>query len=177
MGTVGVPAGVTVSFAPSTVTGTSTVATISVAGSVPAGGYNLSISASGAGVSAIASTFGLIVTSASSDVDYRFCSSGFGTGDDASFSAPLWFAFQSGNGAWTRVLPTTAGGVTSFRFSLTGPTGAVAFINEVVSGVRIPQGTRSSPLRRQEQAGSYSTTIRYGTREELVAIGGRPAAV
>ncbi|MCC6245377.1 MAG: hypothetical protein IT353_21225 [Gemmatimonadaceae bacterium] len=171
MGTVGVPSGVTVSFAPSTVTGTTTVATISVAGSVPAGGYNLSISATGAGVSAIASTFGIVVTSASSDIDYRFCTNGFGTGEESSFSAPLWFAFQSGNGAWTRVLPTTAGGVTSFRFSLSNATGAVAFINEVTSAVRMPQSTRPSPLRRQEQAGSYSTTIRYGTREELAAIG------
>ena len=39
---------------------------------------------------------------------------------------PLWVAFQDGDGAWTRALPTVSDGMTAFQFTFASNRGAIA---------------------------------------------------
>lgn len=175
----GAPSGVTVAFAPASVTGTASVATVTVGASVVAGTYAIQIGASGTGVTGVTITLSLTVTTSSSLVEYRFCASGVSTGE-GSFGAPSWFVFQSGNGPWTRVLPTTVGQLVVYRFTVTGPVGAVAFIDELNAADTPPSmaprraahlASRAAPSAASSAAAAWVTTFRYGTREELVSLG------
>ena len=116
----GLPAGVTASFSPASVTGTTSTLTLNVAASVAAGSYTGTITAAGTGVANATGTFGLTVTTAGTggggNIVYRFC---------AASSIPTFFAYRNGaSGAWTAV---TAGANNTFSFNLTAGTGQVAY--------------------------------------------------
>jgi len=173
----GAPSGVAVLFAPASLTSTSSVATVTVDATVPAGSYSIAVAASGAGVTTVTSPLSLMVTAPSSNVEYRFCATGVSTGE-GSWGAPAWLAFQSGNGAWTRVLPMTVGDLLVYRFTVTGPVGAVAFVNEVNVADNAPRAAHRAVAQRaaSNTLGSFAasvfiTTFRYGTRDELVSLG------
>ena len=69
-------------------------------------------------------------------------------------SRPVWLAYQSGDGAWTRVAPRAAGDTTTYAFSLRGR-GGVAVV------------TRSE----EEGEAAYELAVFYGAAEEIAAIG------
>ena len=59
--------------------------------------------------------------------------------------APIWLAFQDGDGAWTRALPDVSGSTTTFRHEFSSNRGAVAWVTPIISGqftlLRVLYGT------------------------------------
>jgi hypothetical protein len=115
----GLPAGVTAAFNPAAVTGTTSTLTLTVGGAVAAGNYTGVITGTTAGLADVTTNVALTVTATgggTGNVNWTFC-------ETARF--PLWFAFQNGTGAWTRVTST---GTTNRVYSFTvGATGGVAY--------------------------------------------------
>lgn len=119
------PANVTPSFAPATVSGTSSTLTLTVGAGAAAGSYNVTVTGTGTGVANQTTTVPLTITTAGGggSINWRFC--------DAT-RMPLWFAYRNGtNGAWVRVNAT---GGDTFSFSLTGGLGAVAYVQNLTGG-------------------------------------------
>jgi hypothetical protein len=71
-----------------------------------------------------------------------------------STSAPVWLAFQEGDGAWTRVAPRTGGDSVTYAFSVRGR-GGVAVVTRSDDG---------------GEAG-YELAVYYGTAAELASLG------
>ncbi|WP_373067722.1 beta strand repeat-containing protein [Gemmatimonas sp.] len=120
----GLPAGVTATFNPAAVTGTTSTLTLAVGGSVTAGSYTGVITGTATGLANVTANVtanvALTVTApggGTGNVNWTFC--------DASVY-PLWFAVQNGTGgAWTRVTST---GTTNRVFSFSaGSIGGVAY--------------------------------------------------
>jgi hypothetical protein len=105
-----------------TLSGTTTVAAVNGTATFS----TLSLNTSGAGYTLTATATGL--TGATSNA---FSISGGGGGGSLSYTfcsayAPIWFAVQDGNGAWTRVLPNS--GTTTYEFSLPSGKGGIAYV-------------------------------------------------
>lgn len=122
---------------------TTTTLTLQVAANAAPGAHALTVRASGSGVSAQTATFTLTVTPLNTgggggnvSVDFASC---------PAAARPSWFAFQDGDGAWTRV--TGANHV--YRFDVSSSKGAYAF--------------------KTNQGGGDLVTIHYLTRAELTA--------
>ena len=49
-------------------------------------------------------------------------------------AAPVWVAFQDGDGAWTRALPEASGGNVAFRHEFSSNRGAVATVVPIIDG-------------------------------------------
>lgn len=119
--TTAVPTGVTATFAPASVTGTSSVLTLAVASTVAAGTYTVGIGGTSPGVPGANATVTLTVAAApppppsGGSIAWTYC------GTDR----PAFFAVQDGSGPWTRV---TAGTDGVFRFDLTQSRGGVAAV-------------------------------------------------
>jgi hypothetical protein len=73
---------------------------------------------------------------------------GAGTWRVCAFDAIIWFAFQDGSGPWTRVNPVN----NSYTFNFASGRGAIAYVEP-------------------EQAGGFTTTVFFGSREELTSQG------
>jgi hypothetical protein len=115
----GNPAGMTVSFNPTPMTGNTSTVTVTVGSGVAVGNHTLTITG-GTGGAAGSPTTTLTVTvtqSSSSNLTWDFCSS-----DDL----PLKFWKQDG-GTWTEVTPTVVGNVTRYTFTISSAQGGVAF--------------------------------------------------
>jgi hypothetical protein len=140
--TTGAPSGLAIT-APSNVTGTSAALDIAAAGSVPVGNYPIIISATGAGITdAQTTTLNIQVTRApggSGNVSFSFANC------DPS-GVPIWFAAQSGNGAWTRVVP---GSNSTCTFAVAAATG-VAWV------------TQDGP--------GFATNVIYASGDEITSI-------
>ena len=65
---------------------------------------------------------------------------------------PLWVAFQDGDGAWTRALPSTSNGNTVFQFSFSSNRGAIATVTDGGLGLT-------------------DLNVLYGTPSELESVG------
>lgn len=116
----GAPAGMTLTFAPTSTAGTGTTLTASVALSVPPGTYPLTVTASGSNGLQVTATVRVRVTATTGAVaQYEFCSAA---------ALPVFFAFQDGNGAWREITPTVSGNTAHFRFPITANFGGVTFI-------------------------------------------------
>jgi hypothetical protein len=142
----GMPTGLAVTANPSSVTGTTSTLNISAALTVPVGNYPITITAIGSGVPNQVATLAVQVTSApggSGDITYSFAAC------DPS-QVPIWFAVQSGTGAWTQI---AQGAGNTFTFT-PGATGGVAYVTQT--------------------ANAYATTITYGSASELMAIATGP---
>lgn len=72
--------------------------------------------------------------------------------------APQWVAFQDGDGAWTRVLPTATGSTRTFQFDFLSDRGGIATL--------VPAGS-----------GRTSLSVLYGAPEELPTAGNTRAAL
>ncbi len=126
----GLPSGVTATFTPAAVVGTTSSLSFVASAAATAGSFNPTITATAAGGIIATATVSLTVTTAStggSAVAYRFC---------ATDGIPTFFAFRNGaTGSWT---PVTIGANSTFNFSLTGATGQVAYaVPSAGSGVSV----------------------------------------
>jgi len=142
----GMPTGLTVSANPSSITGTTSTLNISAALTVPVGNYPITITATGSGVPTQVATLGVQVTSApggSGNITYSFAAC------DPS-QVPIWFAVQSGTGAWTQI---AQGAGNTFTFT-PGATGGVAYVTQ--------------------SGNAYATAITYGSASEVTAIAAGP---
>ena len=105
-----------------TLSGTTTVAAVDGVATFS----SLSLNTAGTGYTLTATATGLTAATSSA-----FSISGGGGGavtlTFCSANAPVWFAAQDGNGAWTRVLPNS--GTTTYEFSLLSGKGGVAFVD------------------------------------------------
>ena len=138
----GAPSGLTVTANPSSVAGTTATLNISATLALGAGSYPITITATGTGVAQQTGTLGVVVTpgaGGSGNVTFSFA------GCDPS-QVPVWFAFQSGAGAWTQVSQGTAG---TFTFT-PGPAAGFAYVTQ--------QGT------------AYTTSVTYGSANEITSI-------
>ncbi len=120
----GLPTGVTATFTPSSVTGTSTSLSLAIASTVAVGTYTGTITGSATGLSNVTTPVSLIVTqgsTATGAISWQFC-------DVTQF--PVWFAFRNGTtGTWTRV---TASANQTYNFTMSGAVGGVAYAQPVV---------------------------------------------
>lgn len=134
----GLPTGITASFNPASVTGTTSTLTLTASASVPAGTANVSITGSATGVTNQTASFALTVQA-----------SGGGNGVSVAFcpatGIPIWVAFQDGPiGSWVRA--TATNGV--YTGTITSGRGTLAYVTT-------------------DAAGAVTTTVRYGTTAEL----------
>jgi trimeric autotransporter adhesin len=118
-----VPTGVTPSFTPASTTGNTSVLGLAVAGNAPAGTFPITVTASGAGVTAAVVQVTLTVSPpvAGGNTEFQFCSAA---------ETPIYFAAQDGTGAWQRVTGSTAGSVTRFTFNITQNRGGVMYVQQ-----------------------------------------------
>ncbi|MGH8435146.1 MAG: hypothetical protein ACRERX_11840, partial [Pseudomonas sp.] len=138
----GAPSGVTIGA--NTAGATDTTATISIAAtsSVAAANYPVTITATASGVPSQTTRLNVQVTPApggSSNVALSFASC------DPS-GVPIWFAAQSGTGAWTRITP---GPNNTFTFAV-GATGGVALV--------------------RRNGADFGTSVFYGSRGDITAL-------
>jgi hypothetical protein len=115
----GNPAGMTVTFNPTPVTGNMSTATVNVGSGVAPGNYTVTITGTtGGAAGSPTTTLGVTVTPASgANLVWDFCA-----GDDL----PLKFWKQDG-GTWTEVTPTVVGSVTRYSFTIASAQGGVAY--------------------------------------------------
>src|SRR5688572_1931623 len=173
------PAGVVWGFSP-TPSGLNTSSlAIAVGATVAPGNYPIRIRGSALGVPERFVVFQLTVTpqpSGGVGLDYAFCD---------PVSAPAYFAYQDGTGAWQRVTAVTAGGVVRFPFNLTSTHGGVMAVYRIPVGVdlRVPQRYRAGrhafdrKVRGQRQrvvadlaaplTEIFSTEVMYATKAEF----------
>ena len=134
----GLPSGASASVGdPSTSGATSTFAVaIETTTSTAPGQYELTVRASGSGVSAVTRPFALTVTPPPPDDDNGDGNGGTGATVTVDFTGclmdelPLWVGFQNGTGAWDRA----EGSGTTFTFPLTAQVGAYAWVMERSEG-------------------------------------------
>jgi hypothetical protein len=144
----GAPAGLTVTPNPASVTGTTAALNLAASLSLPSGNYPITLTATGTGVTSQTATLAVQVTpgqGGNGNVAMSFASC------DPS-KVPIWFAVQSGNGAWIQV---TASANNTFTFT-PGATGGFAYVT--------PDGP------------GFTTQVVYGTASEITAIATGPGA-
>jgi hypothetical protein len=139
----GLPAGVTATFNPQSVTGTTSVLSLAVGAGVAAGTYTGTITAAGTGVTSATTTFTLQVTGGTGGntvAAFRFCD---------QTALPTFLAFRNGTtGAWT---PVTVGANNTYNVTFTGNTGGVAYA--------VPNGN-----------GGADVTVQYYTAAEFPTV-------
>ena len=119
----GAPAGVTASVSPASAAGTTATLSVSSTAAAVNGTYPLTVTGSGTGVSNATTIVNATVTGGGGgggSITAAFCTA----------DAPIWVAAQDGNGAWTRVLPTTVGGST-YQFTFASGRGGVARVDTI----------------------------------------------
>lgn len=137
------PAGPTVSFNPASVTGASSTMTVNVGAGVAAGNYVVTVRGASAGLTDQTAPFTVTVTTqgggGGGSANWVFC---------GSSGLPVWFAFQDGTSAWTRVTGTN----NAYSFTINGARGGVAYV--------VPT-----------TAGGFDLEVFYGTKAEIEAQG------
>jgi hypothetical protein len=135
----GLPNGVTASFNPASVTGTTSTLTLSASGSAATGAATVVVTGSGTGVTNQTANLALTVQTGGGgggNVTAQFC---------PDVGVPLWVAFQDGpTGSW--VTSTPVNGV--YTGSVNSGRGAIAYVT----------GSASE---------GYTTSVNYGTLTEL----------
>ncbi len=139
----GTPTGMTVGASPNPVTGGSATVSVTVGAEMAPGSYTIALAATGGGVAPQSVPLTIQVSApatATNAVTYTFCAP----------DLPLWFAYQSEQGAWTRV-QASAGN--TYRFSV-GARGGVAWVTAL--------------------GGRTELTVLYATAAELAPGGSAP---
>lgn len=116
----GLPSGVTATFNPVSVTGTTSTLTFTATSAAATGSFSATVTGTASGLASVSATLAGTVTAGggggTGNVNWTFC---------ASERFPVWFAAQDGTGAWTRLTPTgTSNRVYNFTI---GAKGAVAY--------------------------------------------------
>lgn len=137
----GLPSGVTAAFSPTSATGATATLTLTAAATAATGTTTLTVRGTGTGVAEQSATLSLVVNPVSTGGEgtWRIC--GYET-------TPLWFAYQNGDGAWTRVQPSNG----AYTFDITAARGGVAWVDEAAGG-------------------GYDLAILYSTGDEIRAQG------
>ncbi|MES2303961.1 MAG: hypothetical protein V4558_00540 [Gemmatimonadota bacterium] len=139
-----VPAGITVTPTPASVTTNQGSLAIAVAGGTAAGNYTVTVRGNATGQTERTAALAVTVTAApaggAGNTTWTFC---------PTFGVPLWVAVQDGAGAWTRV--TGAGN--AYSFDINAAKGGIAYL-----------------LTEAPGTGLY---LFYGTKAELQARGGQ----
>jgi hypothetical protein len=137
----GATQGLTVTVAPNPVTNGTATITVAAAPGAATGTATITLTGTSAGLPNATTSFGVTVTGGSTGgtnaVSYPFCAP----------ALPVWVAYQSENGAWTRV---QAGANNTYGFNI-GARGGIAYVMQT--------GT------------DYDLTVTYGTAAELNAGG------
>lgn len=118
----GAPNGVTVTFEPAAVPGTTSTATVIVGAAVPLGTHPITVTGTGADILNATTTFNVQVSAAPAvfNAEYQF----------GEFNNPSVFAFQDGTGGpWTRVLPLFDAGTYKYRMNMTTGRGGVYYVD------------------------------------------------
>jgi hypothetical protein len=142
----GMPAGLTVTFNPVSVTGAQSAVAVAATTTVPTGTYPVTLRATSPGQGDRTATLTVQVTAGTQtggNVSYRIC---------PLAGQVIWVAAQDGAGGWTR-LPLNLSDEYLFHISTTG---GVAYVTS--------------------NAGIYDLNVEYGTRAELQASGARVCA-
>ncbi|HTJ22969.1 MAG TPA: hypothetical protein VL383_11275, partial [Gemmatimonadaceae bacterium] len=147
--TTGAPNGLSVAVNPTGATDTTATINITAAASVAVGNYPITLTAAAAGVPSQTTTLHVQVTAAPGGSGNVAIS--FATCDPSE--VPVWFAVQSGTGAWTRVTP---GANNTFTFAA-GASGGVAWVTPSETG--------------------HVTNVIYGSRADITSLAlGNPCA-
>ena len=139
----GTPTGMTVGASPNPVTGGSATVSVTVGADMAPGSYTIALAATGGGVAPQSVPLTVQVSApatATNAVTYTFCAP----------DLPIWFAYQSEQGPWTRV---QAGAGNTYRFSV-GARGGVAWVTQL--------------------GGRTDLTVFYATAAELASGGSAP---
>ncbi len=158
----GAPAGMSVTFDPQVTAGGAATITVDVGLLVPVATYDVTITASGSGVTAAFQTLRVHVTPAPGTVvEYQFCS---------TTDRPAFFAMQDGTGPWKVVAPTEAGGVMRYRFPMAAGYGGGVFIVPRMLGAsaRAQAGGRTVFA---DASTLYSSHYVFGTTADLLREG------
>ena len=161
------PAGITGVFNPTPATANSSMLQISVATSVAAGSYPVTIQGTATGFGAKTTTLTVTVTAPPAgnvNVEYRYC--------DAS-QVPAFFAYQDGNGAWQSVTASTTAGVTKFAFTLTQGRGGVLVVLQTEASA-VADVMLVGRSRKSRQSLEQLLRVRDGIRGRFTAAPGRP---
>jgi hypothetical protein len=140
----GAPAGLTVTPNPASASGDAATVSVVAALSVGVGNYPITITATGSGVAQQTLSLGVQVTAGAGGSNNVALS--FAACDPAQ--VPIWFAFQNGNGPWTRVTP---GVNNSFTLGVAASTG-IAYVTR--------------------QGAGFATSVLFVSGAELTAIAG-----
>ncbi|MEP6621937.1 MAG: hypothetical protein ABJE47_21620 [bacterium] len=137
----GAPTGVTAAM--SAVVADTATLTVTPSASVATATSTLTVTAQSAGLTDRTASVSLSTTAAASgstgNIAWQFC--------DVT-NLPVWFAYQDGSGAFTRVTPTN----NLYKFDIASAKGAVAFVTTTA-------------------ANTFQTAIFYGTPAELTELG------
>jgi hypothetical protein len=160
------PSGITATLTPSSSTGNSALLTLIVSPGAAQGTIPLILRGRAPGMTDRTVTFDLTVRApvAGNRVEYMFC-------DVAS--APVFFAYQDGTGAWQAVAPAGLGNTVQFAFDITSGYGGVAMVFATSSSGSLVRGS-VSPLQasaRRLRADAYETVVLYATTPQLVEDG------
>ena len=150
----GAPTGVTATFDPASVTGTSSTLTLAVGSGVAAGTSTLTITGSGTGVASQSVTLALTVTPKPAGTSYtwNFCP-----------NPPVWFAVKDGDGAWAAVTPSGS----SVTFSVSSSKVGVAWVTTTSSGSEL-----NMRFATQSELGELSSGLCRGSRSVTGTVSG-----
>lgn len=139
----GLPTGVTAAFDPTDPTGATSTLTLTASGSADTGGATITVAGTAAELDERTAELALTISEAegggSGNAAWAFC--------DAT-GTPSWFAYQDGNGPWTRVQPDAQD---VFRFQIDSDRGGVAWV--------------------LVEDGTPQTHVFYYTRDEIILVG------
>ncbi len=152
----GLPTGVTATFNPNNTTTDASVMTLAAAGNAQTGAHQVTVTASGTGVTNATTQVALTITTpgSGSNSEFQFCSSS---------ETPIFFAFQDGTGAWQRETPTTRGSTTKFPSSITQNRGGVMYVFQRTSAIQADVssvGRISNKLQLSQRLADQSRRVR-----------------
>lgn len=174
------PAGIAATFDPTPATTDGTAITVTIAASVPPGNYPLTIQGTAAGPGARTTTLTVTVPAppAGGTVEYQFC-------DPAE--APVFVAFQNGDGPWQKVTGSVSGSVARYAMNITLSRGGVLFVYPPAASValgmaRVPSLRRQAERSRESRMpalleDAYVTQVLYGSAVELAQDGLESCAI
>jgi hypothetical protein len=175
----GLPNGVTAAFNPAAATANTSTLTLTATATATIGTATVTIRGNATGLTEQTTTITVNVTAAtggSGNTTWEFC---------RATNTPIWFAFQDGTGAWTRVTQTG----TKFQFNITQPKAGIAYVISASSAsiasrsfaARVSADLQKELLLRNRPTRAYATVssaveqfslaIIYGTQAELSGQG------
>lgn len=173
--------GITVTANPTSVTGTTSTLTISAGAALAAGNYPVTITATGTGVAQQSVTLPVQVTPSASGgpITFNFASC-------ETSETPIWLAYQSGAGPWTRITP--ANNAFTFTPAATGGLAVAtqdgsatktevlyASAAELTSLAIAGSCTYSAPTGSKRATGTWANAGVVSQYRSLVTIGGAVA--